>query len=116
MVRLVLLCSIAASLCAAAPARAGEFSREFSWPCFDTAYWCTRDAIYHQYKVIARLEANPDVDDGIKGPVITAARAEIHRLRATLHEPPPRDWATIASPPRAATVPCCYARRPLYIR
>ena len=111
MGRLVSLCSVLAFVCAAAPARAGEL-----WPCYDTAYWCTRDAIYHEFKLIARLEANPDVDDGIKGPAITAARAAIHRLRSTLHEPPPRDWATIASPPRASEVPCCYARRPLYIR
>jgi hypothetical protein len=109
MVRLVLLCSVLAVI-GAAPAYAGG-----PWPCYDTAYWCTRDAIYDQYKRIARLEANPDIDDGIKGPAITAARAEIHRLRATIHEPPPRDWATIASPPRAWTVPCCYARKPLYI-
>ena len=111
MGRLVLLCSVLALICATAPARAGEF-----WPCYDTQYWCTRDAIYHEFKLIARLEANPDIDDGIKGPAITASRAEIHRLRATIHEPPPRDWATIASPPRAWAAPCCYSRRRLYIR
>ena len=101
MGRLVLLCGVLALICAAAPARAGEF-----WPCYDTQYWCTRDAIYHEFKLIARLEAKPDIDDGIKGPAITGARAEIHRLRATIHEPPPRDWAA----------PCCYTRRRLYIR
>jgi hypothetical protein len=111
MVRLVSLCGVLVLALAAVPARAGDF-----WACGDTDYWCTRDAIYRDYRLIARLEANPDIDDGVKGPAITAARAEIHRLRATIHAPPPRDWATIASPPRAATVPCCYARRPLYIR
>jgi hypothetical protein len=111
MVRLVSLCSVLVLAFAVAPARAGDF-----WACNDTDYWCTRDAIYHQFKLIARLEANPDIDDGVKGPVITAARAEIHRLRAGIHEPPPRDWATIASPQRAWATPCCYARRPIYIR
>jgi hypothetical protein len=111
MVRLVSLCGVLVLAFVTTPARAGDF-----WACNDADYWCTRDAIYHQYRLIARLEANPDIDEGVKGPVITAARAEIHRLRATIHEPPPRDWATIASPPRASTVPCCYARRPIYIR
>jgi hypothetical protein len=111
MVRLVSLCGVLVLMLAAVPARAGDF-----WACSDTDYWCTRDAIYHQFKLIAHLEANPDIDDGVKGPAITAARAEIHRLRATIHEPPPRDWATIASPPRASATPCCYARRPLYFR
>jgi hypothetical protein len=111
MVRLVSLCGVLVLAFTAMPARAGDF-----WTCNDTDYWCTRDAIYRQFRLIARLEANPDIDEGVKGPAITTARAEIHRLRATIHEPPPRDWATIASPPRAWTVPCCYARRPLYIR
>ena len=111
MVRLVWLCGVVLLALAAMPARAGDF-----WACSDTDYWCTRDAIYRQWKLIARLEANPDIDEGVKGPAIVAARAEINRLRATLHEPPPRDWATIASPQRAWALPCCYARRPLYIR
>ena len=79
-------------------------------------YWCTRDAIYAQFKLIARLETDPDVDEGVKGPLITAARAEIHRLRATISEPPPRAWATIASPLPERPAPCCYARKPLYLR
>jgi hypothetical protein len=113
MVRLVSLCVVLALafVAAPAPARAGDF-----WGCSDTAYWCTRDAIYAQFKLIARLEANPDVDDGVKGPLITAARAEIHRLRATISEPPPHAWTTIASPLRDGTTPCCYARKPLYLR
>jgi hypothetical protein len=111
MFGLLALCGVVVFACAAAPARAGDF-----WSCNDTPYWCTRDAIYAQFKLIARLEANPDIDDAVKGPLITAARAEILRLRATIKEPPPQDWATIASPPRAWTTPCCYTRRPLYIR
>jgi len=109
MIRLVSLGGILAVVLAASPVRAGE-----PWPCYDTAYWCTRDAIYEQFKLIARLEADPDIDEGVKGPLIAAARAEIHRLRATITEPPPRDWATIASPRRPT--PCCYTRKRLSIR
>jgi hypothetical protein len=44
-------------------------------------YGCIRDAIYADISLIDHLEANPDIDDGIKGPPILAARADIHRLR-----------------------------------
>jgi hypothetical protein len=111
MVRLVSLGVVLVFALAAAPARAGD-----SWGCNDTAYWCTRDAIYAQFKLIARLEANPDVDEAVKGPLISAARAEIHRLRATISEPPPHAWATIGTPLPERPVPCCYARKPLYFR
>ena len=66
MVRLVSLCLVLGFAFAAAPARAGDF-----WGCTDTPYWCTRDAIYAQFKLIARLEADPDVDEAVKGPLIT---------------------------------------------
>jgi hypothetical protein len=111
MVRLVSLCVVLSFAFATAPARAGD-----SWGCSDTAYWCTRDAIYAQFKLIARLEANPDIDEGVKGPLIAAARAEIHRLRATISEPPPRAWATIASPLPERPAPCCYTRKSLHLR
>jgi hypothetical protein len=113
MARLVSLCLVLAFafVAAPAPARAGDF-----WGCTDTAYWCTRDAIYEQFKLIARLEADPDVDEAVKGPLITAARAGIHRLRATISLPPPHAWATIASPLPAWPAPCCYTRKPLYLR
>src|ERR1700751_3617856 len=112
MVRQVWLCVVLGFAFAAAPvpppARAGEF-----WSCSDTPYWCARDAIYVQFRRIARLEADPDVDEGVKGPLITAARAEIHRLRATLSEPPPHAWATIGTPLLARPAPCCYTRKRL---
>jgi hypothetical protein len=113
MVRLVSLGVVLAFAFVAAPtaARAGEF-----WGCSDTPYWCTRDAIYAQFKLIARLEADPDIDEAVKGPLITAARAEIHRLRATIGEPPPHEWTTIGSPFHQALTPCCYTRKPLYLR
>ena len=84
----------------ALPASAGTFGA-----CGDRTYWCTRDAIYHRTKLISLLEANPDVDEAIKGPQITAARAEIQALRATLG-PPQWNWPT----------PCCYSRKPIRIR
>jgi hypothetical protein len=84
----------------ASPASAGDFGA-----CNDTAYWCTRDAIYHRTKLISLLEANPDIDEAVKGPQITVARAEIRALRATLG-PPQWNWPT----------PCCYSRKPLHIR
>src|ERR1700719_5375995 len=113
MVRLVLLGGVLAFAFAAAPApaRAGEF-----WSCSDTSYWCTRDAIYAQFRRIARLEADPDVDEAVKGPLITAARTEIRRLRATITEPPPHAWATIGTPLREGPWTCCYTRKSLYLR
>jgi hypothetical protein len=62
-------------------------------------------AIYELENRIAFLEADPEVDDGYKAPIIVRARADILGLRATLH-PARWRWA----------VPCCYSRRPIYIR
>ena len=84
----------------ARPAAAGDYR-----PSEDLCYWCLRDAIYDDVKLINRLEANPDLDEGVKGPQIVAARADIHRLRALL-----------GPLQQIGTEPCCYSRRPLYIR
>ena len=89
-----------AFVCMASPVAAGEYGQ-----IDDSCYQCIRDAIYADVKLIDRLEANPDIDDGIKGPQIIAARADIHRLRKMLG--PVDDQVT---------EPCCYARRPIYIR
>jgi hypothetical protein len=70
-------------------------------PC----YWCIRDAIAEDVKLINHLEANPDIDEGVKGPKIVAARADIHRLRALL-----------GPLVQSGTEPCCYSRLPRYIR
>ena len=83
----------------AVPAMAGEPA-----PTGELCYWCIRDAIYADVSLIARLEADPDVDESAKEPQIVAARADIHRLRALLgrgREAP--EW-------------CCYSRPRLYIR
>jgi hypothetical protein len=100
-VRLILSLAVAVALVGTlASARAGEF-REPDPTC----YWCIRDAIYDRVRVIDHLEADPDIDDGAKGPVITAAREDIHRFRQML-----------GPLQQGGTEPCCYARVPLHIR
>jgi hypothetical protein len=98
--RLLSLCALLAVSAIASPVRAGD-----AWQAPDNCYWCTRDAIYQRNELIALLEANPDVDEAIKGPQITAARAEIRALRGTLG-PPRWDWPTL----------CCYTRKAINIR
>jgi hypothetical protein len=69
---------------------------------------CWRHAhrvIYHKHNRIAYLEANPDVDDSFKGPVITHLHHKLLRIRAKIG---PR-WPVWP-------VPCCYSRKPIYIR
>ncbi len=100
MTRLLALGGFLAIVGIAAPAAAGEYGQ-----IDDTCYQCIRDAIYTDVKLIDRLEANPDIDDGIKASQIIAARADIHRLRKIL-----------GLVEDQGTEPCCYTRRPLYIR
>ena len=84
-----------------APALAGE-----DWLLYDPSpWWATREAIYQLGNRIALLEADPEIDDGYKGPIITSARREIMRLHATV---PPARWRWAS--------PCCYGRRPIHIR
>ena len=48
-------------------------------------HWrATRAAIYELENRIAFLEADPEIDDGYKAPIIVRARADICGLRATL--------------------------------
>jgi hypothetical protein len=61
--------------------------------------------IYQLGNRIALLQADPELDPDQKGPVITAARAEIRRLNAQLPAPGWR-W----------DVPCCYRRKPIRLR
>jgi hypothetical protein len=68
-------------------------------------YWCIRDAIYADTKLIAHLEANPDVDEMDKAPWILGARADIHHLRRILG---PVETVSVA--------PCCYWRKRMYVR
>ncbi len=100
MMRIVPLCGVFLLLCIVSSAVAGESGQPPN-PC----YWCVRDAIYENVTLIDRLEANPDMDESVKGPEIAEARAEIHRLRATL-----------GPVQQVSSTPCCYARKPLHIR
>jgi hypothetical protein len=66
---------------------------------------CIRDAIYADTKLIVHLEANPDVDEEFKGPVILGARADIHH------------WRKLLGPGvRISAAPCCYWRKRMYVR
>jgi hypothetical protein len=82
------------------PADAGQ-----RWHREHGHYWATHQAVYELEHDIALLEADPAVDDGYRAPAIAHDHAEIRRLRATL---PPAGWRW--------TVPCCYSRRPIFIR
>jgi hypothetical protein len=66
---------------------------------------CIRDAIYADTRLIAHLEANPDVDEEVKGPIIVAARADV------------QNWRKVLGPGvRVSVTPCCYWRKRIYVR
>jgi uncharacterized Fe-S cluster protein YjdI len=75
------------------------------YPAEPLCYWCIRDAIYADTKLIAHLEGNPDVDEMDKAPWIIGARADVHRSRRILG---PVETVSVA--------PCCYWRKRLYVR
>jgi hypothetical protein len=83
------------------PAAAGHYWRSHH----DEQRHATRAAIYELENRIAFLEADPEIDDGYKGPIITQARADIWRLRESLR---PERWRW--------AYPCCYSRKPIHIR
>ena len=97
--------SIALLLAAfASPAAAGDYEEQAA--AFESeAGRAVHATIYDATNMIALLEANPRTDDGYRAPIIARARADIMRLRALL---PPAQWRW--------TEPCCYSRKPLYIR
>jgi len=97
--RLLFLCSILGFACASSPALAG---------CDGTpahCFWRAHRAIYRMQNRIAYLEANPDADDAYKGPIIDHLHYKVRRIRAAVGPRWPH-WPT----------PCCYSRRPIYIR
>ena len=101
MRRLSLICAVLAVAGMASPVASGH-----DIPAAEICYGCGADTIYGLTNLIAYLEANPDVDDGIKAPIIARARARILKLRA----------AGFFAPSPAYPAPCCYSRRPVYIR
>jgi hypothetical protein len=109
--RLFFACAALLLASGVSPATAGEPWLDGPW---HHGYWhhghgphwrAIHGAIYESDNRIAFLEADPEIDDGYKGPIITGARADIVRLRATLH---PAHWRWAS--------PCCYSRRPIHIR
>jgi hypothetical protein len=68
-------------------------------------WFAAHEAIYELENRIAILEADPQVEDAYRAPVIRRTRADVSRWRAEL---PPARWRWV--------VPCCYSRRPIYIR
>jgi hypothetical protein len=96
---ILVLGAILATAIATSPAMAGcDHAGEHCW-------LRGHRVIYHMENRIAYLEANPNVDDGYKGPIITHLRRKILHIRAVIGERWPH-WPT----------PCCYSRRPIYIR
>jgi hypothetical protein len=95
----------AADLWRSAHARPIVYAPPAAYPVEPPCYWCIRDAIYVDTKLIAHLEANPDVDEADKAPWILGARADVHYLRRILG---PVETITVA--------PCCYWRKRLYVR
>jgi hypothetical protein len=113
MIRLVVCAvALAALFTSASPSQAAELSRAAHArkivyvPAPELlCFWCIRDAIYADTKLIAHLEANPDVDEADKAPWILGARADIHHLRRIL------------GPVHTVSAgPCCYWRKRFYVR
>jgi hypothetical protein len=97
--RLFPLCLILGLAGLASPAAAGCQSDP------DWCYWRAHQAISHAANRIAYLEANPNADESFKGPVIEQLHAHMLRVRAAIGPRWPH-WPT----------PCCYSRKPLYLR
>lgn len=99
-IRILAFGGLFAGVFLATPSVAADYAQPEAL-CYD----CIRDAIYADVSRIDYLEAEPDYDEGVKGPMILAARADIHRLRALLGPVPRQDYN-----------PCCYSRKRLYLR
>jgi hypothetical protein len=96
----ILACAVVWLTGSGLPADAGE-----RWHRGHRHWEATHEALYELEHDIALLEADPAVDDGHKAPVISHEGVTIRRLRAAL---PPARWRWPS--------PCCYSRRPIYIR
>src|ERR1700688_3157531 len=97
--RILYLCGILAFVGMATPAAA---------ECSDEPYYCwlhAHRAIAHMENRIASLEADPNSDDAFKGAFIYKLHRKALRLRTAIGPRWPH-WPT----------PCCYSRRPLYVR
>jgi hypothetical protein len=99
MKRIAFLCGLLGAAFTASPVLAG--CGPYGAPCWRHAH----HVIYHMQNDIAFLEADPYVDDGYKGPIINHLHHKVLHIRAIIGPRWPH-WPT----------PCCYSRRPIYIR
>ncbi len=98
----VMACAALLLMAGAAPATAQDYWYGY-WR--HSPQWRTvHGAIYELDNRIAYLQANPEIDEAYKAPIIAGARANSQGLNATLR-PAPWEWPT----------PCCYGRRPIHI-
>jgi hypothetical protein len=82
------------------------FADGWGWHAAHGERWhAIRRDIYELENQIALLEADPQMDDGFRAPIVESARKEIRRLQAKIA---PAYWRW--------TDPCCYGRRPIHIR
>jgi len=82
------------------------FAVEWNWRTGHGDRWyAVRHDIYELENRIALLEADPQMDDGFRAPIIASARRQLRLLQAKIA---PADWRW--------TDPCCYSRRPIHIR
>ena len=102
--RVVLACGALFLALSVAPAMADDYWWRF-WHWHHGPEWrAIHEGIYGLNNRGAYLEANPEIDEAYKGPIITGNRADIRGLQATL-DPPRWRWGA----------PCCYGRRPIHI-
>jgi hypothetical protein len=99
MTRILSLGAITYLVFMATPAMAGcDLASEHCW-------LRAHRVMTHKQNHIAYLEANPDVDDGINGRIITHLHYKVLHIRAYIGPHWPH-WPT----------PCCYSRPRLYVR
>src|SRR5262249_15561340 len=97
--RIVALLGVLGLFAMASPARAGCDEPS------DHCWWHKHHRITHMENHIAALEADPNADDGYKGPIIDHLRRKVMRTRAVIGARWPH-WPS----------PCCYSRKPIHIR
>ena len=82
------------------------FADGWSWHAGHGDRWyAVRRDIYELENQIALLEADPQMDDGFRAPIIASVRRQIRWLQAKIA---PAYWRW--------SDPCCYSRRPIHIR
>jgi hypothetical protein len=82
------------------------FADGWNWHADHADRWyAVRHDIYELENQIALLEADPQMDDGFRAPIIASARRHIRWLQAKIA---PAYWRW--------TDPCCYSRRPIHVR